>query len=205
MSGRDRRSCLSTPLPRRPTPRASSPPPRRRWHAKESSYACSLSCLRTGLCPGEASDVARDHAYYFVGRGFGRRHVAGDDPVAEHDHAVGDGKSMRHDMGDDHDTDASVAHPFDHGEAPTRLLDAERGEGLVEEDELAAPVDETIELDRLALAAGEMLDIDAERRDVGAGVGERFRRRRLHFALAQDRYAKHAPGQLAAHEEVGND
>ena len=54
---------------------------------------------------------------------------------------------MCHDMGDDHDTDAGVAHPFDHGEAAPRLLDAERGEGLVEEDELAAPVDETVELD----------------------------------------------------------
>ena len=95
--------------------------------------------------------------------------------------------------------------PLDHLEAAPGLLDAERGEGLVEEDELAAPVDEAVELDRLALAAGEMLDIDAERRDVGAAGGERLGGFGLHLLLAEDGDAEHLPRQLAAHEEIGGD
>ena len=84
------------------------------------------------------------------------------------------------------------AHALDHLEAAARLLDAERRERLVEQDELAAPVDEAVELDRLALAAGQMLDIDAERGDVRAAGGERLRGLRLHLALAEDRDAEHA-------------
>ncbi len=62
-------------------------------------------------------------------------------------------EGVRHDVGDDDDADAARPHPLDHLEAAAGLLDAERGEGLVEEHELAAPVDEAVELDRLALAA----------------------------------------------------
>ena len=38
-----------------------------------------------------------------------------------------------------------------------------------------------------------------------AAGGERLRRLRLHVALAQDRDAEHAPGQLAPHEEIRDD
>ena len=66
----------------------------------------------------------------------------------------------------------------DHLEAAPRLLDAERRERLVEQHQLAAPMDEAVELDRLALAAREMLDIGAQRRDARAGTGQRLGRRR---------------------------
>ena len=95
------------------------------------------------------------------------------------------------------DADALVAHPLDHLEPAPRLLDAERREGLVEQHQLAAPMDEAVELDRLALAAGKMLDIDPERRDVGAGIGDRLGGGRLHLALLQDRNAEEAPGQIS--------
>ena len=55
-----------------------------------------------------------------------------------------------------------AAMRLDHLEAAPRLLDAEGREGLVEQHQLAAPVDEAVEFDRLALAAGEMLDIGAQ-------------------------------------------
>ncbi len=70
----------------------------------------------------------------------------------------------------------------DHVEAAPGLLDAERGEGLVERHQLAAPVDEAVELDRLPLAAREVLDLGAQRRDAGAGVGERLADDGLHRA-----------------------
>ena len=89
--------------------------------------------------------------------------IAGDAPVAQDDDAVGDLERLRHDVGDDDDPDAAPAHPVDGLEAAAGLLDAERREGLVEHHQLAAPVHEAVELDRLALAARQVLDGDAQR------------------------------------------
>ena len=86
---------------------------------------------------------------------------------------VGDLEGLRHDVGDDDDADALRGDALDHLEAAPRLLDAERRERLVEQHQLAAPMDEAVELDRLALAAREMLDIGAERGNVRAGIGQR--------------------------------
>ena len=72
-------------------------------------------------------------------------------------------------------TIATPAPPdlLDQLEAAPGLLHAERGERLVEEDQPAAPVHEAAQLDRLALAAREVLDRGADRGDAGADVGER--------------------------------
>ena len=59
----------------------------------------------------------------------------------------------------------AATHPLDGLEPAPGLLDAERGERLVEHHQLAAPMHEAVELDRLALAAGEMLDRGAQRGD----------------------------------------
>ena len=122
--------------------------------------------------------------------------------MAEDDDAVGDGEGLRHDVGDEDDADAAAAHAVDGLEAAAGLLDAERGEGLVEDDEPAAPVDEAVELDRLALAAGEVLDAGAEPRDAGAAGLERAAGLGLHGAVAEEGDAEDAAGELAAHEEV---
>ena len=96
------------------------------------------------------------------------------------------------------------AHAVDGLEAAAGLLDAERREGLVEHHQLAAPVHEAVELDRLALAAGQMLDGGSERRDAGAAGLERAAGLGLHLPLLQQRHAEDAARQLAAHEEVGH-
>ena len=86
------------------------------------------------------------------------------------------------------------AHAVDGLEAAAGLLDAERGEGLVEDDELAAPVDEAVELDRLALAAGEVLDVGAEAGDAGAAGVERAAGLGLHLAVAEEGDAERRAG-----------
>ena len=85
--------------------------------------------------------------------------IARDDALADHDDPVRDLEGLRHDVGDDDDADPLRGDALDHLQAAPGLLDAERREGLVEEHELAAPVDEAAELDRLALAAREVLDL----------------------------------------------
>ena len=79
---------------------------------------------------------------------------------------------------------------LDHVEAAPRLLDAQGRERLVEQHQLAAPMDEAVELDRLALAAGEMLDIGAQRGNARAGIGQRLCDRLIHLRFLQDRDAE---------------
>src|SRR5690606_559675 len=99
---------------------------------------------------------------------------------------------------------AAAPDLLDQLETPPRLLHAERGERLVEQDQTAAPVHEPAQLDRLALAAREVLDGGAYRGDVRADVGERPLRLRLHGALAQEAEAQDVAVELAPHEEVGH-
>jgi hypothetical protein len=82
----------------------------------------------------------------------------------------------------------------DHVEAAARLVDAERGEGFVEQHQLAAPVDEAVELDGLALAAREVLDLGAERRNAGAGVLQRFGDDGFHALFVEDGDAERTCG-----------
>ena len=133
------------------------------------------------------------------------RHVARHDALADHHDPVGDLEGLLHDVRDDDDADALLRHLADHVEAAPRLLHAECGERLVEQHELAAPMDEAVELDRLALAAGQMLDLGAQRRDARAGIGERLSDHALHGLLVEHGNAEHLARDLAPHEEIRDD
>ena len=108
-------------------------------------------------------------------------------------------------MRNDDDADALRSDPLDHLKASPRLFDAKGREGLVQQHELAAPMDEPVQFDRLPLTAGKMLDIDAERWDLCPGIGHRLLDDRLHLPFLQDRNAEKALYDFAPHEEVRDD
>ena len=136
---------------------------------------------------------------------FFARNIARHDALPDHHDPVGDLEGLLHDVGDDDDADALARHVADHLQTASRLLDAERRKGLVEQDQLAAPMDETIEFDGLALAARQMLDLGAQRRNGGAGRRHGLGDLRFHRAFVEHRNAEPALGQFAAHEEIGDD
>src|SRR5690606_26775107 len=103
------------------------------------------------------------------------------------------------------DADAARRDLLDHFKAPPGLLDAERRKRFVQQDELAAPVDEAVELNGLALATCKMLDPRAQRGDGGAGIGECLGGDVVHLALLQHRDAEDLLRDLPPHEEVGDD
>ncbi len=140
-----------------------------------------------------------------IGCGLAGRHIAGDDALADDDDTVGDLESLLHDVGDDDDADTLVGDPANHLQPSPRLLDAKCRERFVEQHQLTAPMDETVQLDRLALPAGEMLDIGAQRRNARSGAGERLGDLLFHRLLIQHRHAKHAARDFTAHEEIGDD
>ena len=73
--------------------------------------------------------------------------------MTQYDDAVGNREGLRHHMGNDYHADSADADSLDHLETAPGLFHAERGEGFIEQRELAAPVDEPVKLDRLTLTA----------------------------------------------------
>ena len=65
-------------------------------------------------------------------------------------------------MGDDDDADPLRSDATDHVE-PRRVWSTPSAAKVRREDELAAPVDEAVELDRLTLAAGKVFYLCAQR------------------------------------------
>ena len=101
---------------------------------------------------GPGRSFTGDHLNDFIWAGGGSRNIARHPPLADHDDALRHLERLGDDVGDDDDADALGGDALDHLEPPPGLLDAERGKGLVQQHELAAPMDEAVELDRLSLS-----------------------------------------------------
>ena len=123
----------------------------------------------------------------------------------QHDHAVGDLQRVQDVVGDHDYSDAALLDLLDQLQPAPGLGYAQGGERLVEQHQPAAPMDEAGQLDRLPLAARERVDTGAQRGDAAAERAQGRGGLGLHLALAQPAQARDAPGQLAAHEEVGDD
>jgi hypothetical protein len=91
---------------------------------------------------------------------------------------------VQHVVGDDDGGDAARPHLLDQLEAAVGLAHAEGGEGLVEQHQLAAPMDEAAELDGLALAAAQILHGGGDRGDLGADLAQGTLGFLAHGALA---------------------
>src|SRR6185312_14928836 len=164
-----------------------------------------LFVLRRARTPTDVEALAGDEGDDFVGGGLADGANAGDAPLAKHDDAVGDLEGVQHVVGDDDGGNAARPHLLDQLEAAVGLADAEGGEGLVEQYELAAPMNEAAQLDRLALAAAQILHRRGDRRDLGADLAQGPLGFLAHGALAQHLEAEDVAVELAAHEEVGDD
>ena len=130
--------------------------------------------------------------------------LARDPTMAQHHDAIRHLEGVQDVVRDHHDRHAAPPDLLDQLETAPGLLHAQSGEWLVEQDQTAAPVHEAAQLDRLTLAAREVLDRGPDRRDPGADVGERPLGLGLHRALPQEAEAEQVAVQLAPHEEVGD-
>ena len=99
---------------------------------------------------------------------------------------------------------AAGGRVVDHLEDAGRLLDAERGGRLVEEQQAPAPERGLADRDDLALAAGHRVDRRVEVGEARRQLGDRLTRRHRHLALAQEaeRLEQAAPDELAPEEQV---
>src|SRR5664280_245350 len=129
--------------------------------------------------------------------------VVGDGPTADQATQVQDGEAICHledvvqVVGDHQYGDPPFPQGPDQVEHLGGLGHAQRGGGLVHDDQLGVAHDGAGDGDRLALAAGERPDQLAHRLDGGDGeVGQRLFGRELHRGLAEE-----AVGQLLVTEE----
>ena len=107
-------------------------------------------------------------------------------------------------VADDHDRDPLALDPVHQVQAAPGLLHAERGEGLVEQHQLAAPVHEAAQLDRLALTAGQVFHVGPHRGDGARELADHRLGLGLHFLFLEHMKAEIIPCYFAAHEEVGD-
>src|SRR6478735_4255871 len=154
---------------------------------------------------------AGDPADHVVAVRAGGRQV-GDLPAAVEDHqAVGDLEAQRQVVGDHDDRDPLVGHPADQAFDVLGLLVAERGRGLVQQqDALRLTVDADRaagQRDDLALAAGEHLDGPGHGRRTDAEAVELLLRAAAHgLAVDEAQPAQRSLAQgLLAEVEVGRD
>src|SRR6185312_9764241 len=163
-----------------------------------------LFVLRRARTPTDVEALAGDEGDDFVGGGLADGANAGDAPLTKHDDTVGDLEGVQHVVGDDDGGNAARPHLLDQLEAAVGLADAEGGERLIQQHELAAPMDEAAELHGLALAAAQILHGGGDVRDLGAALPERALGFLAHGVLAQHLEAEDIAIELAAHEEVGD-
>ncbi len=116
--------------------------------------------------------------------------VAGDAPEPEHDDPVGDLEDVGEVVADHDHAEAAIAQPLDQLEDLLGLDDAERRRRLVEHHELRIAEQRAGDRDRLALPAGEALDLGAD----AADRRHAERREQLERLLLHRRLVEHVPG-----------
>src|SRR5574341_986161 len=146
-----------------------------------------------------------DEPQDLVAARFGDMPRAGDAAVLHHGDAVAQIEDVREVVADHDDRVVLVAHLLDPFEHLARFLDAERGGGLVEDDEARVEVHAARDADTLALPAGERAHFLARVRDADFEAREQLFGLLRHAAQVEERREQARTGELAPEEDVRRD